>query len=94
MFHYHVSWICCSANNAAAVARGGDKAAFVMLNAGATPERLGKSKDTDHERRERDHEIAQRKEMIEDPSQKIGRPRQLYVGLPRRDYVPVDKRSQ
>jgi citrate synthase len=32
--------------------------------------------------------------MIEDPSQKIGRPRQLYVGSPRRDYVPVDKRSQ
>ena len=38
--------------------------------------------------------IAQWKEMIEDPSQKIGRPRQLYVGSPRRDYVPADKRSQ
>ena len=38
--------------------------------------------------------IAQWKEMIEDPNQKIGRPRQLYVGSPRRDYVPVDKRSQ
>jgi citrate synthase I (hexameric type) len=36
--------------------------------------------------------IAQWKEMIEDPSQKIGRPRQLYTGAPRRDYVPVDKR--
>jgi citrate synthase len=38
--------------------------------------------------------IAQWKEMIEDPSQKIRRPRQLYVGSPRRDYVLVDKRSQ
>ncbi|GGY03164.1 citrate synthase [Paludibacterium paludis] len=31
-------------------------------------------------------------EMISDPQQKIGRPRQLYTGAPRRDYVPVDKR--
>ncbi len=30
--------------------------------------------------------IAQWKEMIEDPSQKIGRPRQLYTGATRRDY--------
>ena len=29
--------------------------------------------------------IAQWKEMIEDPEQRIGRPRQLYVGPPRRD---------
>ncbi len=36
--------------------------------------------------------ISQWKEMIEDPSQKIGRPRQLYTGAPARDYVPVDKR--
>jgi citrate synthase len=36
--------------------------------------------------------IAQWKEMIEDPSQKIGRPRQLYIGAPRRDYIPTDKR--
>ena len=36
--------------------------------------------------------IAQWKEMIEDPHQKIGRPRQLYTGAPRRDYVPVSKR--
>ncbi|NVJ70391.1 MAG: citrate (Si)-synthase [Alphaproteobacteria bacterium] len=36
--------------------------------------------------------IAQWKEMIEDPTQKIGRPRQLYTGAPKRDYVPVDKR--
>ncbi|EGY53206.1 citrate synthase [Neisseria shayeganii] len=31
-------------------------------------------------------------EMIADPNQKIGRPRQLYTGATRRDYVPVDKR--
>ena len=36
--------------------------------------------------------IAQWKEMIEDPSQKIGRPRQLYTGAKRRTYVPSDKR--
>jgi len=36
--------------------------------------------------------IAQWKEMIEDPSQKIGRPRQLYTGAPKRDYIPLDKR--
>lgn len=31
-------------------------------------------------------------EMIGDPSLKIGRPRQLYTGAERRDYVPADKR--
>ncbi|KPN74816.1 MULTISPECIES: citrate synthase [Neisseria] len=31
-------------------------------------------------------------EMISDPNQKIGRPRQLYTGEPRRDYVSIDKR--
>lgn len=36
--------------------------------------------------------IAQWAEMIEDPSQKIGRPRQLYVGADRREYVPLHKR--
>jgi citrate synthase len=36
--------------------------------------------------------IAQWKEMIEDPSQKIGRPRQLYVGQTKRDYVGIDQR--
>jgi citrate synthase len=36
--------------------------------------------------------ISQWKEMIEDPTQKIGRPRQLYTGAPQRDYVPVDRR--
>lgn len=31
-------------------------------------------------------------EMISDPGQKIGRPRQLYTGSDRRDYVALDKR--
>ena len=31
--------------------------------------------------------------MIEDPQQKIGRPRQLYTGVARRDYVAMDKRK-
>ena len=37
--------------------------------------------------------ISQWKEMIEDPSQRIGRPRQLYTGAVQRDYVPMDQRS-
>ena len=37
--------------------------------------------------------IAQWKEMIEDPKQRIGRPRQLYTGAPQRDYQPVDSRD-
>ena len=37
--------------------------------------------------------ISQWKEMIGDPTQKIGRPRQLYVGEARRSYVPIDKRA-
>ena len=37
--------------------------------------------------------IAQWKEMIEDPDQKIGRPRQLYTGAPRRDYLPISRRK-
>lgn len=36
--------------------------------------------------------IAQWKEMISDPIQKIGRPRQLYKGATRRDYIDVEKR--
>ena len=36
--------------------------------------------------------IAQWKEMIADPQKKIGRPRQLYTGPTKRDYVPIDKR--
>ena len=37
--------------------------------------------------------IAQWNEMIEDPTQKIGRPRQLYTGEARRDYIPLSKRK-
>ncbi len=37
--------------------------------------------------------ISQWKEMIEDPTQRIGRPRQLYTGAPRRDYVDLKKRA-
>ncbi len=36
--------------------------------------------------------VAQWNEMISDPDQKIGRPRQLYTGPVQRDYVPVEKR--
>jgi citrate synthase len=37
--------------------------------------------------------IAQWEEMLLDPEQKIARPRQLYVGSTRRDYVPLAKRA-
>jgi citrate synthase len=36
--------------------------------------------------------IAQWNEMIADPEQKIGRPRQLYTGASKRDVVPIEKR--
>ncbi len=36
--------------------------------------------------------ISQWKEMIEDPEQKIGRPRQLYIGPAQREFVSVDRR--
>ncbi len=36
--------------------------------------------------------ISQWKEMIEDETQRIGRPRQLYVGPAQRDFIPVNKR--
>jgi citrate synthase len=36
--------------------------------------------------------IAQWREMIEDPATKIGRPRQVYVGSPERDYVAMGQR--
>ncbi|CAN0460186.1 unnamed protein product, partial [Discosporangium mesarthrocarpum] len=36
--------------------------------------------------------VSQWNEMIEDPGQKIGRPRQLYIGDAQRDIVPLDKR--
>jgi citrate synthase len=38
--------------------------------------------------------IAQWKEMIEDPGHRIGRPRQLYTGEKRRDYVPLSRRGR
>ena len=37
--------------------------------------------------------ISQWKEMIEDDTQRIGRPRQLYVGPAQRDFTPLDKRG-
>ncbi|MCH8113068.1 MAG: citrate (Si)-synthase, partial [Proteobacteria bacterium] len=37
--------------------------------------------------------VAHWNEMMEDPSQKIGRPRQLYTGKARRDYVPLHQRG-
>jgi len=37
--------------------------------------------------------IAQWKEMIEDPHQKLGRPRQLYTGASLREYLPMSKRK-
>ena len=37
--------------------------------------------------------ISQWSEMIEDPAQKIGRPRQLYTGATKRDYVDLGKRK-
>jgi len=36
--------------------------------------------------------ISQWNEMLEDPSQRIGRPRQLYSGAEIRDFVPMNKR--
>ena len=37
--------------------------------------------------------IAHWKEMVDDPSQRIGRPRQLYTGATDRTYVPMEARS-
>ena len=37
--------------------------------------------------------LAQWQEMLLDKEQKIARPRQVYVGPPKRDYVPIEKRS-
>jgi citrate synthase len=37
--------------------------------------------------------IAQWNEMVEDPSQKIGRPRQLYLGQTEREFIEVGKRG-
>jgi citrate synthase len=37
--------------------------------------------------------ISQWNEMIQEPTQKIGRPRQLYIGPTERNFVPMDKRK-
>ncbi len=37
--------------------------------------------------------VAQWQEMVDDPDQGIGRPRQLYIGPTERDYVPMDERG-
>jgi citrate synthase len=36
--------------------------------------------------------LAQWEEMLNDPEQKIARPRQIYLGPQKRDYVPIDQR--
>jgi citrate synthase len=38
--------------------------------------------------------LAQWVEMLEDPEQKIARPRQIYLGYRTRDYVPIEQRQQ
>ena len=37
--------------------------------------------------------LAQWQEMLQDKDQKIARPRQLYIGEDRRDFVPLTLRS-
>jgi citrate synthase len=37
--------------------------------------------------------VSQWKELMEDPQQRIGRPRQIYTGAVRRDYVPIAERA-
>jgi citrate synthase len=37
--------------------------------------------------------IAQWEEMLQDPEQKIARPRQVYLGHELRSYPPIDERS-
>jgi citrate synthase len=37
--------------------------------------------------------VSQWEEMVKDPEQKIARPRQVYTGPKRRDYIPSDKRG-
>ena len=38
--------------------------------------------------------VAQWLEMVQDEEQKIARPRQIYLGAPRRDYVPIGERRR
>lgn len=37
--------------------------------------------------------LAQWNELVQDPEQRIARPRQIYLGSPRRDYVPLAQRG-
>jgi citrate synthase len=37
--------------------------------------------------------LAQWREMVQDPEQKIARPRQVFTGPARRDFVPIEKRN-
>ena len=37
--------------------------------------------------------LAQWKEMLQDEERKIARPRQIYLGSPKRDYIPIGKRA-
>jgi citrate synthase len=37
--------------------------------------------------------LSQWRENLEDPEQKITRPRQIYLGAPRRDYLPIERRA-
>jgi citrate synthase len=37
--------------------------------------------------------IAHWLEMLQDPEQKIARPRQIYLGYEKRDFVPIEKRK-
>jgi citrate synthase len=37
--------------------------------------------------------LAQWQEMIQDPEQKIARPRQIFIGSDQRDFVPIEKRG-
>ena len=36
--------------------------------------------------------VSQWREMMEEPANRIGRPRQLYNGAAKREYVPIEKR--
>ena len=37
--------------------------------------------------------VTQWEEMICDPEQKISRPRQIFTGSKRRDFIPIDRRK-
>ncbi|HET6272863.1 MAG TPA: citrate (Si)-synthase, partial [Bacteroidota bacterium] len=37
--------------------------------------------------------LAQWQELLLDPEQKIARPRQVYIGEDKRDFVPIEKRK-